>query len=421
MLDRLKTLFTLKDLRQKIIITIALLALTRVLAMIPLPGVDSSALKNFFVTNQTFGLLDLFSGGAISHFSIVLMGVGPYITSSIVFQLLGVIMPYFENLSKEGEQGKEKLNYYTRLATVPFAIVQSFSMITLLQNQNLISDFTIGQKVLFILITTAGTMVMMWLGEIISEQGIGNGVSMIIALGIIAGFPTQIRNTLASLQASQIPGAVAFLVIFVAVVALVVLISESQREVPITYARRVRSGGYGSVASHLPIRVASAGVIPIIFALAMISFPRVAAQFLQGAKSTWIANGAQAVQRFLENQLYQGALYFIFVVFFTFFYTYIVFQPKQIAENLQKQGAFIPGVRPGTETANYITYIIARVTLAGAVFLGLIAVLPFIIEHITGLTTIVLGGTGLLIIVSVTLETYRQVQSQVMARTYDSY
>lgn len=421
MSEKLKAIFHLKDLRNKIIVTILLLLLTRIFSHIPLPGVDVTVLKNFFTTNQTFGMLDLFSGGAISNFSIILMGVGPYITSSIVFQLLGVIVPYFENLNKEGEAGKQKMNYYTRIATVPFAMIQSFSLISILQSENLIQALTFTQKFEFMIISTAGTILLMWIGEIITEKGIGNGVSLIISLGIISGIPTQIRNTLAAFQSSQILSLVGFGFIFIATIALIVLISEAQREIPVAYARRVRSGGYGSVASMLPIRVAAAGVIPIIFALAILTFPTIAAKFLAGAKSAWIANSATFIQNFLEDELYKSIIYFILVVVCTFFYTYIIFKPKEMAENLQKQSAFIPGIRPGIETEKYINYIIMRVTTFGAVFIGLVAILPFIVENITNINTIVLGGTGILIIVSVTIETYRQIKTQLLARTYDQY
>lgn len=422
MAEKLKAIFQLKDLRDKFLVTIGLLAVTRILAHIPLPGVDISALKNIFSSNQTFGLLDLFSGGTISNFSIVLMGVGPYITSSIVFQLLGVIVPYFENLQKnEGEAGRQKLNLYTRIATVPFAIIQSYGLISVLKNQNLIGNLSYSDIATMTLISTAGTILMMWLGEIISEKGIGNGVSLIITLGIIAGFPTQIRNTIASVQTSQIISLIVYLILFVIVIALIVATSEAQRELPITYARRVRETGYGSVSTHLPIRITAAGVIPIIFALAILTFPTVLAKFLLGAKSQTIAHFAQATQSFLENQTYYCIFYFIFVVAFTFFYTYIIFQPKQISENLQKQGAFIPGIRPGKETEKYINYILARVTLFGAIFLGMIAVMPFVIQNLLGLKTIALGGTSILIIVSVTIETYRQIESQLLIRTYDNY
>ncbi len=420
--EKLKNIWQLKDLRNKILVTVGLLAATRVLSHIPLPGVDITALKNLFVTNQTFGLLDLFSGGAISNFSIVLMGVGPYITSSIVFQLLGSIIPYFENLQKnEGEAGKQKINYYTRIATVPFSIVQCYGVISLLHQQNLLGNLTLQDKFVLSTVATAGTMLMMWMGETISEKGIGNGVSLIISLGIIAGFPTQIRNTLASVQSSQFLSLIMFLVLFILVIAIIVAISEAQREIPITYARRVRDSGYGSVASHLPIRITAAGVIPIIFALAILTFPTVLAKFLTGAKSEIIAKSAQMTQTFLENQTYHSILYFIFVCLFTFFYTYIIFQPKQIAENLQKQGAFIPGIRPGKETEKYINYILARITLFGSIFLATIAVLPFVVQNLLNINTIALGGTGILIIVSVTIETYRQVQSQLLVRTYDNY
>lgn len=423
-MEKLEKIWRYKDLRLKIIITVALLVVTRILAHIPLPGVDIARLQTFFQQNQAFGLLNMFSGGTMSNFSIILMGVGPYITSSIVFQLLGMIFPAIEEMQKEGEAGKQKINQYTRLATVPFALIQAFSMLVLLRNQGIIPNWTPFDLAVMLISVTAGTILLMWLGEIISEKGIGNGVSLIISLGIIAGLPTQVRNTVALVQSGdtgRIFGAILLLVALIVVVAAIVFVQEGQRKIPISYARKVRFTGYGGANNYLPIRVNIAGVIPIIFALSLLVIPSIAAKYLENAYTPWIAIAAKKTGELFANQTYHGAFYFILVVFFTYFYTSIVFKPEQIAENLQKQGGFIPGIRPGTETREYLGKVITRITLFGAVFLGLVAILPFIVQAITHIDTFVLGGTGILIIVSVVVETMRQIEAQVVMHTYDVY
>lgn len=435
MLKTLRHIFAQKQLRNRILYTILILLIYRVLAHIPMPGVDLEELKNFFSKNQVFGLLDLFSGGTLRSFSIVLMGVGPYITSSIIFQLLTIVIPSLENLSKEGEHGRQKINQYTRLATVPLAVIQSYAMLTLLKSQGIIFDWDIVTLILMLLSSTAGTIILMWLGELISENGIGNGISLIIALGIIAGLPAQIGQTFSLIglnislegitfeffDTGKLITAVIFLAAALIVTAFIVLITEGERKIPVSYARRARGQSYAAVQSHLPLRVNTAGVIPIIFAISMMLFPPVASRFFETARSVWLAEGAKFITQLFNNQVFYAITYFILVVLFTFFYTSVVFQPKQVAENLQKQGGFIPGIRPGTETANYINYIIYRVTLAGAVFLGLIAILPYIVQAFTRTQTLVIGGTGVLIVVSVIIETMRQIKSQLVMHTYENY
>jgi preprotein translocase subunit SecY len=423
-MEKLEKIWRYKDLRLKIIITISLLAVTRILAHIPLPGVDISRLQTFFQQNQAFGLLNMFSGGTMSNFSIILMGVGPYITSSIVFQLLGMIFPAIEEIQKEGEAGRQKINQYTRLATVPFALIQAFSMLVLLRNQGIIPSWTPFDLAVMLISVTVGTILLMWLGEIISEKGIGNGVSLIISLGIIAGLPTQVRNTVALVQSGdtgRIIGAILLLAALIIVVAAIVFVQEGQRKIPISYARKISFSGYGSANNYLPIRVNIAGVIPIIFALSLLVIPSIVSKYLENAYTPWIASAAKKTGELFADQTFHGAFYFILVVFFTYFYTGIVFKPEQIAENLQKQGGFIPGIRPGTETREYLGKVITRITLFGAVFLGLVAILPFIVQAITHINTFVLGGTGILIIVSVIVETMRQIEAQIIMHTYDVY
>ena len=420
--ETFKQIFTLPDLRKRILYAVSLLVIVRVLAHIPLPGVNIDELRNFFGRNQIFGLLNMFSGGSMQNFSVIMMGVGPYITSSIIFQLLGMVIPSLEELQKEGEAGQEKINYWTRILTVPLAIVQSFAMLSLLKSQGIVSSWTPFQLITMIISITACTILLMWLGELISENGIGNGVSLIITLGIIAGLPTQVRNTLAVLDTSKIIGLIIYGIIALGVIVLIVLVNEGQRQIPVSYARRIRGlKAYGGVDTHLPIRVNTGGVIPIIFAMSIMLFPGVIAKYFTQAKAAWLAGTATYVSNLFSNNWFYGILYFVLVIAFTFFYTGIILKPDQIAENLQKQGGFVPGVRPGTETSNYLSGIISRINLTGAVFLGVIAVLPFIVQAVTHINTLVVGGTGVLIMVSVIIETMRQIQAQLVMRQYEAY
>ena len=413
-----------KDLRNKILVAVLLLLATRILAHIPLPGVDLAKLQTFFNQNQVFGFLNMFSGGTMSNFSVILMGVGPYITSSIIFQLLTMIFPALEQMQKEGEAGRHKITQYTRWATVPLAMIQAYAMLVLLRNQGIIPTWTLYDLIIMLISVTAGTMLLMWIGEIITEKGIGNGISMIIALGILSGIPSQARNTWLLLQSGdsgKIIGAILFAAVFLIVIAGIVLIQEAQRNVPVTYARKMRHGNNAGFNSYLPIRVNIAGVIPIIFAMSILVVPGVVSKYLENARSEWLAHAATAMSGFFNNQTYYGIIYFVLVILFTFFYTSIVFKPDQISENLQKQSGFIPGIRPGSETISYLKTAINRITFTGAMFLGVIAVLPFIIQAATGINTLVLGGTGMLIVVSVVIETMRQAQSQITMHTYERY
>lgn len=423
MIAILRQIWSDRVLRNKILFTLLLLAFIRIIAHIPLPSIDRSQLLNFLgqSQNQVFGFLSLFTGGSISKLSIDLLGLGPYITASIVVQLLSKVVPAWESLSKEGTMGREKLNHYSRILTIPLAFIQGYSMLILLKSQGVIA-FSDWRSILEILtIITASSILVMWLGELISEKGIGNGISLIIALGIVAGLPQQIVNTANTLEASSFFSLGLFAAISLATIIVIILVNESERRIPITYARRaVGTQSSGGVDSFLPIRVNTAGVIPIIFALSFLTIPTIAARFLSSAKSVWIANLAEKITTFSTNSLYYGISYFLLVFVFTFFYTYIVFEPKQVAENLQKNGSFIPGVRPGEETVSYLRYIIGRVTTLGALFLGLIAVLPTIVQQSTNVTTIAVGGTSVLIVVAVVIETSRQLSSQLAMRRYDS-
>ncbi len=305
---------------------------------------------------------------------------------------------------------------------MPLALLQSYAMLSLLKSQQIITSWTPLELAVMLISITAGTILLMWIGELISENGIGNGVSLIITLGIIAGIPAQVRNTLAILDTGKIIGLIIFGIIALAVVVLIVIVNEGQRQIPVSYARRVRGlKSYGGVESHLPIRVNTGGVIPIIFAMSIMIFPGVAAKFISQARSEWLSTAANWISNLFNNNWFYGVFYFVLVIAFTFFYSSIILKPNQIAENLQKQGGFVPGLRPGKETADYLSRIISRINLTGAAFLGIIAILPFIVQAITNINTLVLGGTGVLIMVSVIIETMRQIQAQLLMRQYEMY
>jgi len=410
------------DLRKSILFVLGLLIVFRVAAHIPVPGVDIAALKDFFDSNAILGLLNMFSGGGMKSFSIVALGIGPYITSSIIFQLLTMIIPSLEEMQKQGEAGRKKINQYTRMLAVPLAFLQGFSMIKLLQqsSRNIIGEMTSMQYFTTLLVLVGGTVFLMWLGELISEKKVGNGISLIIFAGIVSAIPQSIQRTIATFSPDQIPSILAFLAIAVATIAGVVYITEGQRNIPISYAKRVRGNRmYGGFDTHLPLKVNQSGMIPIIFAIAIVMFPSLIAQLFLRANSEFIRNAAQFVIDAFRNQVFYGAIYFLLVFAFTYFYTAVVFHPHQIADNLQKQGGFVPGIRPGKQTAEYIGKVSNRIMLAGALSLGLIAILPLIIQPITGVTSMVIQGASLLIVVSVVLETVRQIDSQLVMRDYE--
>ena len=419
LLGIIKRIFYLKDLRNKIIFTAAILVIFRLLAHVPLPNINVTGLASFFQSNQVLGLLDLFSGGSVSRFSIVMLGVGPYITSSIVIQLLTVAIPSLTELQKEGEYGKQKINQYTRYLSVPLAIIESYGLIRLLQSQGVLESMNIPHMLLIMAVATAGSTLLMWMGEILSENGIGNGVSLLISVGIIAGLPSQISAT-AQIVSSKYVVAAEMLAIAVIMIAFIVWMNEAERRVPVSYARRVRAGRtVGLVDSYLPIKANAAGVIPIIFATSILVFPGVITQYLQTAKVELVQAIAAKVNSFLSNEIYYGIIFFVLVFLFTFFYTSIIFQPKDIAENLQKQGGFVPGIRPGNQTAEYFSRVIYRITFAGAFFLSIIAIFPFVLQNLTGIRTLAIGGTGILIIVSVSLDFVRSLKAQLVMRSYD--
>lgn len=416
-------IFRVSELRNKILFILGLLVVYRVVANIPLPGVDVLALKRLFEENAFLGLLNIFSGGGLSNISIVLLGVAPYITASIIMQLLTTIVPTLERLYKEeGEQGRQKFNMWTRWLTVPLAALQSFSMLSLLRSQNILGDITPFTMAVIIVSATAGTIFLMWLGELITEKGLGNGVSMIIFAGIVSSLPTSFSRFIATWDPSQIFTYVLFFALAAVTIAGVIFINEGQRTIPVAYAKRVRGAQvYGGSSTHLPLKVNQAGVIPIIFAVSLILIPTMLANFLAQSGSGSISGIALSVSAWLQNQWVYGIAYFLLVVVFTYFYTAVVFDPAKISENLQKQGGYIPGIRPGNTTAEYLYHIINRITLAGSLFLGAIAVLPFVVQGVTGIQALSLGGVSILIVVSVVLETIKHIQSQLVMRSYESF
>lgn len=416
-------IFRITELRNKILFILGLLVVYRLAANIPLPGVDVLALKRLFEENAFLGLLNVFSGGGLSNISIVLLGVAPYITASIIMQLLTTIVPSLERLYKEeGEIGRQKFNMWTRWITVPLAALQSFSMLSLLRSQNILGDISSFNMAVIIVSATAGTVFLMWLGELITEKGLGNGVSMIIFAGIVSSLPTGVSRFVSTWDPAQIFTYILFALVAAVTVAGVIFVNEGQRTVPVAYAKRVRGAQvYGGAATHLPLRVNQAGVIPIIFAVSLILIPTMMANFLAQSSHVKVASIALSASAWLQDRWVYGLLYFALVVVFTYFYTAVVFDPVKIAENLQKQGGYIPGIRPGSTTAEYLYHIINRITLAGAIFLGAIAVLPFIVQGITGVQAFSIGGVSILIVVSVVLETVKHVQSQLTMRSYESF
>jgi preprotein translocase subunit SecY len=420
--EKLHQIWKDHDLRRSILFVLGLLVVVRIAAHIPVPGVDINALRQFFGSSQILGLLNMFSGGAMDKFSLVALGVGPYITASIILQLLAMIIPALEEITKEGEAGQKKMNHWTRLLTIPLALLQGFSMIRLLQQsgRGIIGAISTGQFLQMMLILTAGTMFLMWIGEIISEKKVGNGVSLIILAGIVADIPTAIQRTLITFDTAQIINIVAFLVLAVLTVAAVIFITEGQRNIPVSYAKHVRGNRmYGGFDTHLPLKVNQTGMIPIIFAVAIVMFPPLIGQMFLHAQSALLRNVAQFTIDLFNNQIFYGIFYFILVFGFTYFYTAVVFHPHQIADNLQKQGGFVPGLRPGHQTADYLAKVSSRIMLAGALCLGIVAVLPLIVQPLTGITTMAISGASLLIVVSVVLETVRQIDSQLVMRDYE--
>lgn len=423
MTNTFRQIWKTPDLRNNVLFVLAMLVVFRVAAHIPVPGVNPENLGKFFSSNAILGMLDVFSGGAMENFSVVALGVGPYITASIIFQLLAMIVPRLEEIQKEGESGQQRINQWTRLLTVPLAMLQAWSMISLLRQSQLgvVGDLSVFETAGLVLAMTAGTIFLMWIGELISERKIGNGISILIAAGIISRFPQIVQQAAVTFDVSQVFVVLAFAVMSILTVAGVVFVTEGQRNIPVVYAKRQRGMRmYGGMETFLPLRVNMAGVIPIIFAVSILLLPQMIAQFFVNAKTAWVATAAQQTIAFMQDNLVHGIAYFVLVFLFTYFYTAVVFHPDRVAENLQKQGGFVPGVRPGHPTAEYLTRVVNRIIPAGAFFLAAIAVLPLVMQEFTGSQSLVVGGTGLLIMVSVIIETVNQINSQITMREYES-
>ncbi|MEF8847250.1 MAG: preprotein translocase subunit SecY [Candidatus Paceibacterota bacterium] len=423
--DKIVQIFKVEELRNKILFVLGVFVVFRLMANIPIPIIEIERLQEFFANSQVFGLLNVFTGGALSKLSIVMLGIGPYITSVIIMQLLTMIFPRLERLYKEeGQQGKQKFNQYGRYLTVPLAFLQGFGMLTLLQRRGAIGNLGILQMLSALTTAAAGTMFLVWLGELISEKGIGNGVSLLIFAGIIARFPSNMQQLVVGWDPSQIPSYLAFFIISVLIIAGVVIVNEAKRNIPVSYSKRVKGRKvYGGSSTYLPLSVNPAGVIPIIFALAILLFPGMLSSMLSGVGNEIISNAAQALGAFFQNPWVYNIFYFLLVSMFTYFYTSVTFDPNSIADNLKKMGGFIPGIRPGESTTEYLYFVLYRVLPFGAVFLASIAIMPSIIAAITGVQSFqfLVGGTSVLIVVSVVLESMRQVKSQLQMREYETF
>jgi len=422
-LNTFLNIWKIPDLRRRLLFTAGVLVVFRLAAHIPVPGVDFKALRHLFAQSQLLGLLDIFSGGTLANFSIMALGLNPYINASIILQLLTMVSPKLEALSKEGEYGQQKVNQYARVLTVPLAAFQAFAMYLLLKNQQIITTFFPLNLFGLIMTMTAGTILLMWLGELISENGIGNGISLLIFAGIVGRLPVSLGQTVAIFQQENFFNLLIFLIMSTLVIAGVVFINEASRKVNVQYARRIIGRRvYGGQSTYLPLKINQAGVIPIIFAISLVLLPSMLANFFTGISSSTLANLARTLLRiFQPGGIFYNLTYFLLVVGFTYFYTAVIFNPEKIAEELKKYGGFIPGIRPGKSTADYLNQILVKITLVGAIFLGLIAILPSVIQRITGIATMAIGGTGILIVVSVVLETVRQLEAMMVMRSYDGF
>jgi preprotein translocase subunit SecY len=419
--SKLKLSFQDKGLRNRLLFVLGALTVTRLLAAIPVPGVDAAKLAAFFSGSQFFGFLNIFSGSGLSNLSIIMLGVGPFITGSIIMQVLTIVSPKIKEMYQEdGQAGRDKFNQISRIITVPIAFIQAFGLLLILERSGVLAPLSLTGLIINILVITAGSMLLMWIGELISEFGIGNGVSLIIFAGIVTRLPTALAQLSLTFTAADIPTYLFFIVFAFLVIAGVVFISEAERPVPVTYAKRVTGAKVsGGVSTYLPLRLNQAGVMPIIFATSILLFPQMIFKILaQVSTIAWLKSVSGSLNDFLLNNTWHAILYFIFVFIFTYFYTAITFDPDQISKNLQQGGAFIPGVRPGQATADYLSKVLVRITLVGALFLGAVAVLPLILSSLTGTAELTIGGTALLIVVQVVIDFVKKVEAQITMREY---
>ncbi|MGB3328542.1 MAG: preprotein translocase subunit SecY [Thermomicrobiales bacterium] len=437
MLQAVLNAFKIPDLRRKILYTVAMLVIFRIIASVPIPNVDRAGLRAFIEGNQLLGMLNLFSGSGLRNFSIAALGVYPYITASIIMQLMTPIIPRLNELSMEGEQGRTRINQYTVFLTVPLALLQGYGQGLLFSRQStpdgtgtLISDFglfnssTFLPTVAILLSMTATTLLLVWIGQLITENGIGNGISVLIFGGIVASLPSAVSNVFGGGSLGQnVIGTVFFIALGLLTVVGVVLINEGQRRIPVHHAKRVRAGRvYGGSTTFIPLKVNSAGMIPLIFAVSIMVLPGLISNLLSASNTSWVRNIARDLSIWFSptNALY-NIVYFLLVVGFTFFYTMVVFQQQRIPESLQRQGAFIPGVRPGKNTASYLQKVLSRITIVGALFLGIVAILPWIVSQLTGVQSLLISSTSLLIVVGVAIDTMRQLEAQLLMRNYEGF
>lgn len=411
------------EVRKKILFTLAIFLVFRIFAHVPVAGVNIVQLKALFASNQFLGFLDIFSGGTLSNFSIMALGLNPYINASIILQLLTMVFPKLEELSKEGDSGRQKINQYTRFLTVPLSVLQAIGVYALLRNQQLVTNFTPVDFIAFVLTLVAGSMFLVWLGELITDRGVGNGISLLIFGGIVGRLPVVLGQTASTATAQASLSLISFVGLGLAVIAGIIIVNEATRQIPVHYARRMRGNTtQGNQSTHLPLRLNQAGVIPIIFAVSIVLLPTLISQIFISSPNPTMRGVAEFMSVwFSQTSIAYNVFYFILVVAFTFFYTAVVFNPKKISEEIQKYGGFIPGVRPGKPTSKYLNYILTRITLAGAGFLGLVAILPEIARAATGVQTLLLGGTSLLIVVSVVLETYKAIEANLVMRNYEGF
>ncbi len=421
--DKIKLLFRDKELKRKLLFTLFIFLVFRVFAFLPVPAIDLVRLKTLFAQNQFLSLLDIFSGGTLVNFSVMALGLNPYINASIIVQLLTVVFPQLEQLAKEGEYGRHKINQYTRMITIPLTIVQSIGIYVLLKNQHIIGNLTPIQFFSFIFTLVAGTFILVWFGELISEFGLGNGISLLIFAGIVGRIPVLFGRTITTVNQELIVNFVVFAVLAILVVAAVVFINQAVRKIPVFYAKRIKGNKmYQAASNYLPLKLNQAGVIPIIFAVSFVLFPQLIGNFFQYSKVKPLAGFAHfLVTAFNPSGFFYNFFYFVLVVAFTFFYTIIVFNPQKISDEIQKHGGFIQGIRPGQATKQYLEKVLYKITTVGALFLGIIAILPAIISKITGINNLVVGGTGVLIIVSVILETFKTIEAQLVMRSYEKF
>jgi preprotein translocase subunit SecY len=413
--------FKTPSIRRKLLITGAILIVFRLAAHIPAAGIDRTTLTALFMGSPLLSLLDVFSGGTLANFSILALGLNPYINASIIFQLLGYVVPSIEALQKEGEFGQEKINQYTRLLTVPLSALQAFGMYALLKGQHVIPDLSPIALLSLVVTMTAGTVFAVWLGELITEYGFKNGVSLLIFVGIIARLPITLSQSASVFQSQDLFKMIIFFAVMILIVALVIFVSEATRQIPVHYAKRRTESGLAA-SSYLPIRLNQAGVIPIIFAVSLVLMPSMIGQFLSNVSNPKIASIASAMSTaFSSETILYNVVYFFLVFGFTYFYTAVVFNPEKISEDLQKGGGFIPGIRPGKETEKYLSHILSRITVVGGSFLGLIAILPSFFRNFVGASNMAVGGTSILIVVSVALELIREIEGELVMERYEGF